>query len=116
MHSAIAGLAALAIIALAASPTHAGDCEGRVVAVKPISQYNHATGSGFLAVRSGPGGNFQQIGELYLGDRVSVWDKKGNWLAVTCMSGRCTSPYWGQPTPQGWAHKNYLRIAGVCPR
>src|SRR5690606_33871227 len=113
MRRVVASLAASAAIALAAIPAHAGDCEGLVVGVKPISQYNHATGAGFLAVRSGPGSSFQQIGELYLGDRVSVWDKRGNWLAITCMSGRCTSPYWGQPSPQGWANKNYLRIAGV---
>lgn len=116
MRRVVVSLAASAVIALVAIPAYAGDCEGRVVGVKSIGQYNHATGAGFLAVRSGPGGSFRQIGELYLGDKMSVWDKKGNWLAVTCMSGRCTSPYWGQPTPQGWAHKNYLRIAGVCPR
>ena len=68
----------------------AGDCTGRVVGVRPISQYNHATGSGYLAVRNGPGGSYRQIGELYAGDEVSVHDRRGNWYAVTCMSGRCS--------------------------
>lgn len=93
----------------------AGDCTGRVVGVRPISQYNHATGSGYLAVRNGPGGSYRQIGELYAGDEVSVHDRRGNWYAVTCMSGRCERPFWGQPTPSGWAHRSYIRAGGLCP-
>lgn len=98
-----------------AQAAEAGDCTGRVVGVAPLSQYNHATGSGYLAVRTGPGSNFQQIGELYAGDEVSVYDRSGNWLAVTCTRGRCTRPLWGQPRPSGWAHRNYIRARGVCP-
>ena len=108
------------VVAALAAPSlppaaFAGDCTGRVVNVRPISQYNHATGSGYLAVRTGPGSSRRQIGELYRGDQVSVYDRQGNWLAVTCMSGRCTQPFWGQPSPSGWAHRNYIRAAGVCP-
>lgn len=110
----------LAAIVAAALPfadldAYAGDCTGRVVGVRPISQYNHATGTGYLAVRTGPGGSYQQTGELYAGDEVSVYDRRGNWYAVTCMSGRCTRPLWGQPTPSGWAHRSYIRAGGVCP-
>jgi uncharacterized protein YraI len=106
---------ALAVAPVLTQGAEAGDCTGRVVGVKPISQYNHAAGSGYLAVRTGPGGSYRQIGELYAGDEVSVYDRNGNWLAVTCMSGRCTRPLWGQPTPSGWAHRNYVRAQGVCP-
>jgi uncharacterized protein YraI len=102
-------------LALGATEAIAGDCTGRVVNVKPISQYNHAAGTGFLAVRIGPGSNYQQVGELYAGDEVSVYGRSGNWYAVTCMSGRCTRPLWGNPTPSGWAHRNYISAAGVCP-
>lgn len=110
----------IAAIVAAALPfagldAYAGDCTGRVVGVRPISQYNHATGSGYLAVRNGPGGSYRQIGELYAGDEVSVYDRRGNWYAVTCMSGRCTQPLWGQPTPSGWAHRSYIRAGGLCP-
>lgn len=94
---------------------HAGDCTGRVVGVRPISQYDHHKGTGYLAVRSAPGGSGRQIGELYAGDLVSVWDRRGNWYAVTCMEGRCNRPLWGTPTPSGWAHRNYIRAGGVCP-
>ena len=111
----LAVTAALLVAPILTQGAEAGDCTGRVVGVKPISQYNHASGSGFLAVRTGPGGSYRQIGEVYAGDEVSVYDRKGNWLAVTCMSGRCTRPLWGQPNPSGWAHRSYIRARGVCP-
>lgn len=101
----------LSVTALA----QAGDCTGYVTGLSPISQYNHARGNGFLAVRSGPGGSYQQIGEVYLGDEISVWDRRGDWYAITCMSGRCEQPYWGNPVPSGWAYGGYLSFAGVCP-
>jgi len=106
--------AALAVAALA-GPGVAGDCTGYVVGVRPISQYNHAQGNGFLAVRTGPGSNYTQLGELYLGDEVAVWERQGNWYYVYCMSGRCLNPLWGQPTPEGWAYRKYLSVGGVCP-
>ena len=119
MRLLMAGVAALAAMLAAGQggvgDAFAGDCTGSIVGVRPISQYNHATGAGFLAVRSGPGGSYRQIGELYAGDAVSVWDRRGNWYAVTCMSGRCLRPLWGNPSPSGWAHRNYIRARGVCP-
>lgn len=112
---AATGVIAAACASLLAPAAMAGDCTGRVVGVRPISQYNHATGSGYLAVRNGPGGSYRQIGELYAGDEVSVHDRRGNWYAVTCMSGRCERPFLGQPTPSGWAHRSYIRAGGLCP-
>ncbi len=100
---------------LLAGTALAGDCTGNVVGIRPITQYNHATGAGFLAVRSGPGTGYTQIGELYLGDEISVWERQGNWFYVYCMSGRCRTPLWGNPTPQGWAYAGYLNVGGVCP-
>lgn len=110
-HVIAATLAAAAI----AAPAIAGDCTGNVVGVRPLTQYNHAGGNGFLAVRTGPGTGYAQLGELYLGDEISVWERQGNWLYVYCMSGRCLNPLWGTPTPQGWAYARYLSIGGVCP-
>lgn len=106
-------LAGLAVLSIA--PASAGDCTGYVVGVKPISQYNHARGNGFLAVRTGPGSSYQQIGEVYRGDEVSVYDRRGNWYAITCMSGRCTQPLWGTPVPSGWVSRKYVDARGVCP-
>ncbi|MBV7395999.1 SH3 domain-containing protein [Mameliella sediminis] len=109
-------LAAAALLAVASAPqVQAGDCTGWVVGVRPISQYNHAGGNGFLAVRTGPGSGYQQIGELYLGDEISVWNRSGSWYQVQCMSGRCTNPLWGAANPNGWVYGGYLNIGGVCP-
>lgn len=94
---------------------NAGDCTGWVVGVRPPGLYNHNRGNGFLAVRNGPGSRYQQIGEVYLGDEISVWNRRGRWYQIACMSGICTRPYWGRPSPQGWVHGRYLSIDGVCP-
>lgn len=98
-----------------AAPVQAGDCTGFVVGVRPMSQYNPATGAGFLAVRTGPGTQFRQIGELYRGDEIAVWERQGNWYMVRCMSGRCLRPMRGDPRPTGWVFGRYLDIGGLCP-
>jgi uncharacterized protein YraI len=106
----------MAVIAgLAAPQVEAGDCTGWVVGIRPISQYNHAYGNGFLAVRTGPGSNYQQISELYLGDEIAVWNRSGNWYQVQCMSGQCLNPFWGNNNPNGWVSGRYLNVSGVCP-
>lgn len=108
--------ALLASLAIACPQgAQAGDCTGNVVGVRPIDQYDHALGRGFLALRAGASSGYQQIGELYAGDEVSVWARDGRWLLVQCMSGQCQAPMWGQPSPRGWAYDAYLRVAGVCP-
>ncbi len=114
MRKFVAMMAATAMLATGAA--WAGDCTGIVVGVRPISQYNHAKGNGFLAIRSGPGGGYQQIGEVYAGDEVWVGERAGKWIYVGCMAGRCLdNPLWGPPMAQGWAYSGYLSIGGVCP-
>ncbi|TCP22718.1 SH3 domain-containing protein [Rhodovulum adriaticum] len=108
-------LAAAALVALAGLPAIAADCTGHVVGVKPITHYNHAAGNGFLAVRTGPGTNFPQLGELYLGDEFWVVDRQGKWFLVDCMTGRCRDPLWGAANPMGWVYGSYISIGGVCP-
>ncbi len=113
--SAFRRVAAVAALALAATgPVQAGTCEGKVVGVRPLAQYDHARGNGFLAVRAGPGSKYAQIGELYLGDWAGVWARAGNWYQVTCVSGQCVTPLWGEPTPDGWVYGKYLAIDGIC--
>jgi uncharacterized protein YraI len=109
-------LATLALVlVLAPTLAAAGDCTGHVTGIRPLSAYNHAAGNGFLAVRTGPGTQYPQIGELYLGDEIAVWARNGNWYQVQCMSGRCVNPLWGQPNPNGWVSGRYLSVGGVCP-
>ncbi|MCP3055233.1 SH3 domain-containing protein [Aurantimonas marianensis] len=93
----------------------AGDCTGRVTGVRPISSYDHQSGAGFLAVRREPSARARQIGEVYAGDLVSVYDRSGNWYHVTCMEGDCENPYWGPANPSGWVSARYVRARGVCP-
>ena len=112
------GIAAAVLVAagLGTAPQAlAGDCTGRVSGVRPISSYDHRTGAGFLAVRRGPSSATRQIGEVYAGDLLSVYDRRGNWYHVTCMEGDCEDPLWGPAFPSGWVSARYVRARGVCP-
>ena len=75
-----------------------------------------ADGDGFLAVRSGPGTNFNKIDELHNGDEVWLFEWKGNWIGVvygtdelSCspISADREVPYEGQ---KGWVHKNWVKL------
>lgn len=55
-------------------------------------------GDGFLAVRTGPGSNYQKIDELTNGDSVRPCVQKGKWFGV----------YYGSPRRKGWVHGNWL--------
>ncbi|MCP3969199.1 MAG: SH3 domain-containing protein [Rhodobacteraceae bacterium] len=112
----LTALIGAALLALAIAPgAMAGDCTGFVIKVRPLNQYNHAAGNGFLAVRSGPGTGYNQVGELYLGDEFWVAERRGNWVYVGCMSGRCENPLWGPAYAEGWSYAKYLSYGGVCP-
>ncbi len=113
--AAFAATAAAALLALQPGGARAGDCTGFVTGVRPVSQYNPATGAGFLAVRTGPGTQFMQIGELYRGDEIAVWERSGQWYFVRCMSGGCLRPMRGEHRPTGWVFGRYLDIGGLCP-
>lgn len=108
-------IATVLLVAVPAVGAMAGDCTGTVVGVQPLSRYDHRAGNGFLAVRSGPGAGYAQVGEVYAGDLVSVYDRRGRWYAVTCIEGTCTDPLWGPARSSGWVYRKYVRAAGVCP-
>jgi uncharacterized protein YgiM (DUF1202 family) len=88
----LAGLGALALSA----PAQAQMCEGTVHGLS--SHYNPHTGSGFLAVRSKPRASSYQKGELFNGDKVEIFDRKGNWYKVASED----SPL------EGWASSRYI--------
>lgn len=96
-------------------PAAAGSCTGVVVGVGPFDRYSHETGVGYLAVRTGPGVENRQVGDLYPGDLVTVRGRSGMWFDVGCMSGRCVEPLWGESLPSGWASGHYLKLLGDCP-
>jgi hypothetical protein len=76
-------------------------------------------GDGFLAVRSGPGSQYQMIDKLLEGQAVFVCDDHGPWLGVVSTRGHqdCgvdsaadrPKPYPG-PCLSGWVHSNFINI------
>lgn len=92
----IAGLTLVAALALgAATPAQSQYCEGRVHGLS--GRYNLATGSGFLAVRSRPNASARMVGQLFNGDTVEIFDRRGNWYRVA-MGGI-----------DGWASAKWMR-------
>ncbi|WP_306027278.1 SH3 domain-containing protein [Stappia sp. MMSF_3263] len=73
-----------------------------------------AGGDGFLAVRSGPGSQYREIGRLKNGDKVFTFDKSGKWFGVVFGGSEpgCTSPVKKRLLPyrgrKGWVHGNWL--------
>ena len=61
------------------------------------STYNPATGSGFLALRAGPGTRNPQIGEAFNGERYRVLGVRGGWVKIEALDGEL------------WAFGRYLR-------
>ncbi len=55
-------------------------------------------GDGFLAVRTGPGSEYAMIGQVHNGDRVGVYDRRGDWYAIS----------FGPDNRLGWAHRIWL--------
>ena len=104
----------MAVLMAVPETADAVTCNGKLVGVRPASQYNHASGRGYLAVRAGAGGGYQQLGEVYRGDIVAVYARHGKWFEVACVQGLCTNPLWGPAYPSGWVHGNYLSLAAAC--
>ncbi len=84
--------------------------------IASISNYNHSSGRGFLAVRTGCTTRASQIGELYRGDLVEITGKEGSWYRVACIDGRCLTPKWGRPDPEGCSYGKYLTIVNTDAR
>ena len=91
-------LAALALAALvgmsAAPPAQAQYCEGTVHGLS--GRYNLAKGTGFLAVRARPKAASRMVGQLFNGDTVEIFDRRGNWYRVA-MGGI-----------DGWANARWM--------
>ncbi len=79
------------------TPALAQYCEGTVHGLS--GYYNPATGAGFLAIRAKPRASSQQRGELFNGDKVEVFQRKGNWYRIATADA---------PMIEGWVHKRWL--------
>ncbi len=98
MRNATLALSMAALFTAAAfAPAQAQYCEGTVHGLS--SHYNPATGAGFLAVRSKPRASSHQRGELFNGDKLEIFDRKGNWYKVATQSA---------PLLEGWAHAKWI--------
>ncbi len=96
---AAAAIAAGAFLA-SAMPGHAQYCEGTVHSLK--GAYNLAKGTGFLAVRAAPSAGATMLGELFNGDKVEIFERRGNWYRITTSNG-----------VEGWSHRRWMR--NTCP-
>jgi hypothetical protein len=81
-------------------------------------------GDGFLAVKAGPGLQYERIDKLYNGKQVIICGDKGPWYAIVYTKTRqrddamryCnveenrvkTLPYTG-PCRSGWAHQRWIK-------
>jgi hypothetical protein len=88
---ALVGAATIGVSGPAASQY----CEGRVFGLSKV--YNLQKGTGFLAVRSRPTASSRMVGQLFNGDTVEIFDRRGNWYRVA-MGGI-----------DGWASARWMR-------
>ncbi len=79
------------------APAQAQYCEGTVHGLS--GHYNPATGAGFLAVRTKPRASSYQRGELFNGDKVEIFDRRGNWYKIATAEG---------PMLEGWVNARWL--------
>ncbi len=93
---ALSASAALMVASFSA-PAQAQYCEGTVHGLS--GHYNTATGAGFLAVRTKPRASSYQVGELFNGDKVEVFDRRGNWYKIATAEG---------PMLEGWVNARWL--------
>jgi len=86
-------------------------CTATVVNLNPYSNRTRSDGSGYLNIRNNPGTRGTSIiSETYLGDRLEVLNRQGNWAQVRCLSGQCQRPYRGSAGVTGWASSKFMSI------
>ncbi len=85
-------------------------CTATVVNLNPYSSRTRSDGTGYLNIRSQNSTRGNIISETYLGDRMQVLSRSGNWAQVRCTSGQCLSPYRGTGGVTGWASAKFLSI------
>ena len=89
-----------ALVTMATMNSHVASaqyCEGTVHGLS--GRYNPATGAGFLAVRAGPKRSASQVGELFNGDTVEVFTRRGSWYKVASTT---------DASVEGWVSVRYV--------
>ena len=85
---------ALAPLTMAGSADAYDGCTGIVYGLS--QNYNLARGTGFLAVRTRPTTRSRMIDQLFNGERVQIFSRRGNWYEITYSRGN------------GWAYARYI--------
>jgi hypothetical protein len=98
MRKTFAALSLAAFATFATGTTaQAQYCEGTVHGLS--KHYDPDTGAGFLATRAKPRASSHQRGELFNGDKVEIFDRKGNWYKIATTE---------LPLIEGWAHARWI--------
>jgi len=93
-------VATIVIAGLGSSaPVSAQYCEGTVHGLSSV--YNLNKGTGFLAIRKKPSSSSKMVGQLFNGDTVEIFDRKGNWYQIA--SGMT----------EGWSYYKWMHNS--CP-
>lgn len=77
-----------------------------------------AGGDGFLSVRSGPGSEYRKLDEVYNGDQVEIYEKRGKWLGVVYRDSgeryECSTTPRALPYRfKGWVHENWVKVLDI---
>jgi Bacterial SH3 domain len=86
------------VMASFTTPARAQYCEGTVHGIQ--GRYNKSTGAGFLAMRAAPRTAATQVGELFNGDKVEIFERRRKWYKVATAAG---------PMVEGWVNARWLR-------
>ncbi len=81
--------------ALALPGAASAQCYGTVHGLS--ANYDPYKGSGFLAVRNGPGSSYAKIGELFNGYQVTINGRQGSWYQI-----------WYAGIGNGWSHRKWI--------
>lgn len=93
------------------------DCQAAWYSIGQV-QGLKADGDGFLAVRSGPGSDYRKLDEVYNGDQLQIFEKRGSWYGVVYRSngedfGCSTTPRPLPYTFKGWVHQNWVKVLDI---
>lgn len=129
---AAVGFAVLLVLALQAQTVQAQDTQRATVALASAPSVDpcpdrgevrglNPQGDGFLAVRTGPSTDYEQVDELHNGDMVKLCDYRNGWHRVVYTAddsrvARCRlssdqlpDPKSAGPCRSGWVHGNWVR-------
>jgi len=94
-----------------------GDCQAAWYSIGQVHGLK-AGGDGFLSVRSGPGSDYRKLDEVHNGDKLEIYEVRGDWMGVVYRKsgedfGCSTTPRPLPYTFKGWVHRNWLKVLDI---